>query len=114
MPRDTGNVKWFSSEKGYGFIERDGQEDVFVHHSEIAMDGFRTLDAGETVEFEIVPGERGPKARDVQRTGRRAAVSRDGKRGRANGASVGSGNGGNESMTLVQRLRSKFAGRFRH
>ena len=62
-----GHVKWFSSEKGYGFIERDGEEDVFVHHSQINMDGFRTLDAGEPVEFEIMTGDRGPKARNVLR-----------------------------------------------
>ena len=63
MSRETGKVKWFSNEKGYGFIERDGLEDVFVHHTEIQMEGFRTLDAGEPVEFVTVqqqfPGARG-------------------------------------------------------
>ena len=68
MSRQTGHVKWFSSEKGYGFIERDGSEDVFVHHSQISMQGFRTLDAGEPVEFEIISGDRGPKAQNVLRT----------------------------------------------
>ena len=67
MSRETGRVKWFSSEKGYGFIEREGQEDVFVHYSQIAMEGFRTLDAGEPVEFDIIAGERGPKAQSVVR-----------------------------------------------
>jgi len=51
-----GKVKWFNSEKGYGFIEREGGPDVFVHFSAIAMDGFKTLEEGQTVEFEIVEG----------------------------------------------------------
>ena len=67
MSSEIGKVKWFSNEKGYGFIERDGLDDVFVHHSQIEMDGFRTLDAGETVEFELVAGEKGPKAQRVVR-----------------------------------------------
>lgn len=67
MSRETGKVKWFSNEKGYGFIERDGLDDVFVHHSQIQMEGFRTLDAGEMVEFELIAGEKGPKAQQVMR-----------------------------------------------
>ena len=67
MSRQTGTVKWFSNEKGYGFIERDGQEDVFVHHSDIQMDGFRTLEPGEEVEFDVIAGDKGPKAQNVAR-----------------------------------------------
>jgi len=65
-----GRVKWFNPEKGYGFIEReDGGGDVFVHFSAIEMDGFKTLNEGEQVEFEIVEGARGPQASNVVRVG---------------------------------------------
>lgn len=63
-----GKVKWFNAEKGYGFIEReDGQGDVFVHFSAIQQDGFKSLQEGESVEFEIVSGDRGPQASNVVR-----------------------------------------------
>ncbi len=62
-----GRVKWFNAEKGFGFIEREGGKDVFVHFSAIQMDGFKTLDEGQEVEFEIVEGERGPQAANVTR-----------------------------------------------
>lgn len=54
-----GTVKWFSSEKGYGFISREGGDDLFVHFSEIQMDGYKTLDEGDAVEFEITTGQNG-------------------------------------------------------
>ena len=54
-----GTVKWFNPEKGYGFISQQGGEDVFVHFSEIKMDGFKTLDEGQAVEFEITTGQNG-------------------------------------------------------
>ena len=60
-----GKVKWFNAEKGFGFIERDGGEDVFVHFSAITGDGFKTLDEGQSVTFEIVDGPRGPQAANV-------------------------------------------------
>lgn len=62
-----GTVKWFSDKKGYGFIMRDGEDDVFVHYSSIEGDGFRTLREGEQVTFDILQGERGPKAANVVR-----------------------------------------------
>jgi len=60
-----GKVKWFSAEKGYGFIEREGGSDVFVHFSAIVEDGFKSLEEGQEVEFEIVEGSRGPQAANV-------------------------------------------------
>ncbi|MBB6450699.1 CspA family cold shock protein [Geomicrobium halophilum] len=62
-----GTVKWFNAEKGFGFIEREDGDDVFVHFSAIQAEGFKTLDDGETVEFEIVEGDRGPQAANVVR-----------------------------------------------
>jgi CspA family cold shock protein len=60
-----GIVKWFSEKKGYGFIEKEDGEDVFVHHSAINAPGFKTLEAGDRVTFDIEPGSRGPKAANV-------------------------------------------------
>ncbi|MED1726331.1 cold shock domain-containing protein [Brevibacillus parabrevis] len=60
-----GKVKWFNAEKGFGFIERDNGDDVFVHFSAIQTDGFRTLEEGQAVEFDIVEGDRGPQAANV-------------------------------------------------
>jgi CspA family cold shock protein len=60
-----GTVKWFSDKKGYGFITREGEDDIFVHYSTIQGEGFRTLREGEKVEFEMVTGERGMKATNV-------------------------------------------------
>lgn len=61
----NGKVKWFDAEKGYGFIEVDGGNDVFVHYSAIEGDGFKTLEEGQEVSFEIVEGNRGPQAANV-------------------------------------------------
>lgn len=63
--RQTGTVKWFNSTKGFGFIERENDEDVFVHYSAINSDGFRTLEEGQRVEFTVVESEKGPQAQDV-------------------------------------------------
>jgi len=58
----TGRVKWFNNSKGYGFIGRDDGADVFIHYSAIVGDGYRSLQEGDTVEFEIVQGQKGPQA----------------------------------------------------
>jgi CspA family cold shock protein len=63
--RVNGTVKWFNPSKGYGFIERDGGEDVFVHQSAIQAEGYRTLQEGQRVEFEVEAGAKGPKAANV-------------------------------------------------
>ena len=60
-----GKVKWFNSDKGFGFIEREDGDDVFVHFSAIRMDGYKTLEEGQLVEFDIVQGDRGPRASNV-------------------------------------------------
>ncbi len=64
---ENGIVKWFNSEKGYGFISREDGDDVFVHYSAIEMDGFKTLEEGQEVQFEIVEGDKGPQATNVTR-----------------------------------------------
>ena len=67
MP-EKGKVKWFSNVKGYGFLEKEGGgPDIFVHYTVIKSEGYKTLDTGEEVEFEIVQGDRGPQAQDVVR-----------------------------------------------
>jgi len=66
--RIIGTVKWFNGSKGYGFIEREGGEDVFVHYSAIQGDGFRNLEEGQRVEFDVEQGEKGPQAVNVTLT----------------------------------------------
>jgi len=63
----TGKVKWFNATKGYGFITSDDGTDVFVHHSDIQGEGFKSLDEGDAVEFEITEGPKGPKAANVRK-----------------------------------------------
>ncbi len=62
----NGTVKWFNDAKGFGFISQDGGEDVFVHHTAIQMDGFRTLKEGQKVEFDVVQGPKGLQAANVR------------------------------------------------
>ncbi|SDI32974.1 cold-shock DNA-binding protein family [Alteribacillus persepolensis] len=64
---EQGTVKWFNAEKGFGFIEREGADDVFVHFSAIQGEGFKTLDEGQHISFDIVDGDRGPQAANVQK-----------------------------------------------
>ena len=114
MSRVRGQVKWFSSEKGYGFIQREGQEDVFVHHSQISMEGFRTLDAGEPVEFEIEAGDRGPKARDVARLDARYGGDSKTGTGRSRREEPGAERSGSRSTAsrgIVGQIREKLFGR---
>ncbi|MCY6959249.1 cold-shock protein [Clostridium brassicae] len=63
----VGTVKWFNAEKGFGFISVEGEDDVFVHYSAIQTEGFKTLEEGQKVEFEITEGARGPQAANVVR-----------------------------------------------
>ena len=63
--RETGTVKWFNSRKGFGFIEREGADDVFVHYSTIQGYGFKNLEEGQKVEFTVTEGDKGPQAENV-------------------------------------------------
>ncbi len=63
--RVIGTVKWFNATKGFGFIERENDKDVFVHYSEISGDGYRSLEEGQRVEFTVVDGQKGPQAQNV-------------------------------------------------
>lgn len=90
MARTTGTVKWFSSEKGYGFIEQEGGEDVFVHHTAIEGSGFKTLNEGEKVEFDVIQEPKGLKAQNVTRT--------EGPAGGAGPEGGGGGWGGERGM----------------
>ncbi len=65
MSKTTGKVKWFDEKKGFGFIERDGGSDVFVHFKAIVSDGFKTLSDGQAVEFDVEDGQKGPQAANV-------------------------------------------------
>ncbi|MFC9418572.1 cold-shock protein [Bacillus mobilis] len=64
---EQGKVKWFNADKGFGFIEREGGEDVFVHFSAIQIDGYKSLDEGQRVTFEVEQGQRGLQATNVQK-----------------------------------------------
>jgi CspA family cold shock protein len=86
MSRESGTVKWFNPDKGFGFITREGGKDVFVHHSAIQGSGFRTLNEGERVEFDVVEGQKGPAAENVVRL--------DAPTGGSPGAGGGGGGGG--------------------
>ena len=66
--RETGTVKWFNNGKGYGFIEREGGDDVFVHYSEIEGEGFKSLEEGQRVEFVVSEGDKGLQATSVTKT----------------------------------------------
>ncbi len=65
MTKEQGIVKWFNGAKGYGFIERDEGEDVFVHYNAIVGEGYKNLDEGQRVEFTVVQADKGPQAQDV-------------------------------------------------
>ncbi|HUB03343.1 MAG TPA: cold shock domain-containing protein [Terriglobales bacterium] len=67
MDRIKGTVKWFNNAKGYGFLGRDGGPDVFIHYSAITSDGYKSLQEGDRVEFEIVQGQKGPQAANVSK-----------------------------------------------
>jgi cold shock protein len=98
MSRTTGTVKWFSQEKGFGFLQREGGADVFVHFSAIEGNGFKVLYEGEEVEFEVLEEAKGPKARGVIRLNPPAEAPRPPRReGQGGGSRPGSsGRQGND------------------
>lgn len=91
MARTTGKVKWFSQEKGFGFLTQDNGPDVFVHHSAIEGSGFKTLHEGERVEFEVITEPKGLKAQHVVRLDAPAEESRGGGRPGGGGGRQGAG-----------------------
>ncbi len=64
----SGKVKWFDNKKGFGFIQQESGQDIFVHHTAIQGDGYKTLNEGETVQFDVIEGGKGLKAQNVQRS----------------------------------------------
>jgi CspA family cold shock protein len=105
MAKESGTVKWFNPDKGFGFITREGGNDVFVHHSAIQGSGFKTLTEGERVEFDVVQGQKGPAAENVVRLNPPARGAEQGQGGRGQGGSRGFGGGG-------QRDRGGSSGRW--
>ena len=93
MARTNGTVKWFSQEKGYGFLQREGGADVFVHYSAIDGSGFKVLYEGEEVEFDIIEEAKGPKAASVVRLNPPANPPRGGQGGGREGGRGGYGGG---------------------
>jgi len=141
MAREKGVVKWFSTEKGYGFIRREGGDEIFVHHTDIEVDGYASLKNGETVEFDVFESDRGPKARNLvpldvagaspapgARAGERDARAETRSRGGAGGRKRRSGSSsepdrstkGSQGPTdraevkrsLAVQLRERLGGRF--
>ena len=75
MAQYQGEIKWFNNAKGYGFVGHDNGPDVFVHYSSIQAEGYRSLNAGDKVQFDIIQGEKGPQADQVSRIAEIAAVA---------------------------------------
>ncbi len=119
MGREKGVVKWFSTEKGYGFIRRDSGEEIFVHHTDIQVDGYASLKNGEAVEFEVFQSDRGPKAhklvpvespgdstpRETKTDGAGARDERTGQRRSGRRGNRSRGRGGAESIGTGARPR---------
>lgn len=93
MARITGTVKWFSQEKGYGFIKQENGPDVFVHHTAIQSPGFRTLNEGERVEFDVIEEPKGLKAQNVVRLDAPQGGAESGGFGGGRGSQRGGGRG---------------------
>jgi CspA family cold shock protein len=123
MGREKGIVKWFSTEKGYGFVRRETGEEIFVHHTDIEVDGYASLRNGESVEFEVFESDRGPKARKLvplEAGAENPAGGKKPKNDQATAARRSKGRGGNRSdgekrallKPLAEQLRARLGKRF--
>jgi CspA family cold shock protein len=120
MGREKGTVKWFSTDKGYGFIRRDVGGEIFVHHTDIEVEGYAALKNGETVEFDVFESDRGPKARNLVPLGpdgepapraRPREDSEDAEAVDGPAAEVESG-ASDGSKSLAQHIRDRLGKRF--
>jgi CspA family cold shock protein len=136
MAREKGTVKWFSTDKGYGFIRRNQGGEIFVHHTDIDVEGYAALKNGETVEFEVFESDRGPKARNLVPLGpdgepaprarpqdasdeggkaektQASAKDRGGRRGAEEKAAPAEPDASNGEKSLAQHIRERLGKRF--
>ena len=110
MARESGVVKWFSNEKGFGFLSRESGDDVFVHHSDIEGQGFKTLRAGQRVDFEVKSTDRGLRAHSLampEDSATKARPRRKAAKNRPEAGSKGAGNGAASNQSWRARMLQK-------
>lgn len=111
MAREKGVVKWFDNQKGYGFIEREKGDDVFVHYNDVQGEGYRTLREGEKVEFDVVQDPKGLRAENVERIGHEGPTTVVKAQGEVRTLSESRAHFREERRRLAERLRERREGR---